>query len=183
MSEVAALSADELMELLETGARYPLGAGSKVTQLDHALQTARALERLHPDDPELAVAGLVHDIGHLLPDGSDETHAEDAAAAVRTSLGERVSGIVGLHVDAKRYLVSVESGYGGALSADSVSSLAYQGGAMGSNEVAAFLARPFAPDAVALRRSDDLGKDEDAAGTFGPEELARWAALLRRCLR
>jgi predicted HD phosphohydrolase len=178
----AGLSADELMELLATGGGCPLAPGSGVSQLGHALQTARALERLHPDDPELAVAGLVHDVGHLLPGGSDETHAEDAAAAVRGSLGERVAGIVGLHVEAKRYLVAVESRYGGALSSDSVSSLAHQGGAMRSGEAAAFLDRPLASDAVVLRRADDLAKDEDAPA-FGPGELRRWAAALRRCGR
>lgn len=179
MTDVAPLRADELMELLRTSGRQPLDRGSKVSQLAHALQTAKALEREHPDDLELAAAGLVHDIGHLLPGGRDETHAEDAAAAVRASLGARVSGIVGLHVEAKRYLVAVEGTYGGVLSADSVSSLARQGGAMGSDDVAAFLARPFAVDAVALRRADDLGKDEDGVSSFEPGELERWTARLR----
>ncbi len=184
---MANLSADELTEVLETGAGYPLDPGSGVSQLSHALQTARLLARRHPGDSELAVAGLVHDVGHLLPGGRDETHAEHAAAAVREALGDRVAGIVALHVEAKRYLVAVESGYGGALSADSVSSLAHQGGAMGPEEVAAFLALPFAADAVALRRADDLGKDESAAAGVGSgsgsPELARWAALMQRCGR
>ena len=114
-------------------------------------------------------------------------HADDAAAAVRQALGERVAGIVALHVEAKRYLVAVESGYGGALSADSVSSLAHQGGAMEPEEVTAFLALPFAADAVALRRADDLGKDEGAATGVGSvsgfPELRRWAAVMRHCGR
>jgi predicted HD phosphohydrolase len=183
MTDVVGLSADELIELLADSDGARLGPGLRVSQLDHALQTAGLLQRLNPDDPELAAAGLVHDIGHLLPGGRDETHAEDAAAAVRASLGERVSGIVGLHVEAKRYLVAVESTYGGALSTDSVTSLARQGGAMAAEEVAAFLARPFAADAVTLRKADDLGKDEDAAGSYEPGELERWAAVLWRCGR
>ena len=36
------------------------------THLDHALQTAAVLRQTFPEDVELAVAGLVHDIGHLL---------------------------------------------------------------------------------------------------------------------
>ncbi len=96
------------------------------------------------------------------------------------ALGERVAGIVGLHVEAKRYLVAVESGYGGALSSDSVTSLGRQGGAMGPEEVAAFLTLPLAADAVALRRADDHGKDEDAVAAVGPDELGRWGAELRR---
>ena len=180
MTDVVGLRTDELIDLLASGTGYPLGPGSGVSQLDHALQTARMLRRLHPDDAELAVAGLVHDVGHLLPGGHDETHAQQAAAAVREALGERVAGIVGLHVEAKRYLVAVESGYGGELAADSVSSLAHQGGAMGPDEVAAFLALPFAADAVALRRADDNGKDDDAGAAVDPEELRRWAVVLRR---
>jgi predicted HD phosphohydrolase len=185
------LSVDELMELLTTGVGRPLAPQSRVSQLDHALQTAQSLQRRHPDDPELAVAGLVHDVGHLLPGGRDETHAEDAAAAVRETLGPRVAGMVGLHVEAKRYLVAVETGYGGALAADSMSSLAHQGGAMGSDETAAFLALPWAGDAVILRRADDRGKDEgDTAGSGSgvgsgpaPRALRRWVEVMRRCER
>jgi predicted HD phosphohydrolase len=180
VTDVVGLNADELIDLLGTGVGYPLSPGSGVSQLDHALQTARLLRRLHPGDPELAVAGLVHDVGQLLPGGRDETHAEDAATAVHEALGERVAGIVGLHVEAKRYLVAVESGYGGVLSSDSVTSLGRQGGAMGPEEVAAFLALPFASDAVSLRRADDQGKDEDDVAVVGPGELGRWAAELRR---
>src|SRR6202041_2072915 len=100
-------------------------------------QTAALLAHLHPGDEELAIAGLVHDIGHLLPEGSDETHAADAARAVRRVLGERVAGIVGLHIEAKRYLVATDDGYGGVLTNDSVVSLQRQGGAMGEGDAAA----------------------------------------------
>ena len=63
-----------------------------VTQLDHALQTAALLAHLYPGDDELAAAGLVHDIGHLLPGGADETHADDRGACGTRALGERVAG-------------------------------------------------------------------------------------------
>ena len=62
--------------------------------------------------------------------GSDETHADDAARRRARALGERVAGIVGLHVEAKRYLVATEAGYGGVLTNDSVVSLGRQGGAL-----------------------------------------------------
>ena len=74
----------------------------------------------------------MHDIGHLLPGGTDQAHADDAARAVRRALGERVAGIVGLHIEAKRYLVATEDGYGGVLTRDSVISLQRQGGAISS---------------------------------------------------
>ncbi len=170
------LGVDEIVEVLATSGDRPLGPGVPVTQLDHALQTAALLERLHPGDHELAAAGLVHDIGHLLPGGTDEAHAETAAAAVRRALGERVAGTVGLHVAAKRYLVAVEGGYGGVLTDDSVISLGRQGGAMPEDETMAFLALPWAADAVALRRADDSGKVD---GLEVPE-LPHWVPLLHR---
>lgn len=173
------LEVDEMMEVLATGADHLLSPGVPVSQLDHALQTAALLAHLHPGEDELAAAGLVHDIGHLLPEGSDETHADDAARAVRRALGERVAGIVGLHIEAKRYLVATEHAYGGVLTNDSVVSLQRQGGAMGAEEAAAFLARPWAADAVTLRRADDRGKVEGLA----VPGLQSWAPLLRALTR
>ena len=169
------LSADEILDVLMTGADRPLDDGARVSQFDHALQTATLLSHRRPGDAELAVAGLVHDIGHLLPDGTDETHAETGARAVRAALGERVAGLVALHVEAKRYLVANDGGYGDVLADDSIVSLVRQGGAMTQDEAVAFSARPWAADALALRRADDSAKVE---GLEVPG-LARWAALLR----
>ena len=173
------LDVDQILDVLATGAAVPLLEGLAVSQLDHALQTAALLVRTRPDDEELAVAGLVHDLGHLLPGGSDESHAPDAARAVAPVLGERVARAVGMHVAAKRYLVAVEPGYGQVLRADSAASLAHQGGAMSPAEVEAFLAAPGAADAVALRRADDRAKaDGLRVGT-----LEDWAPALRRLAR
>jgi predicted HD phosphohydrolase len=168
------LSADEILDVLATGSERPLAPGASVSQLDHARQTAALLGHLHPGDGELAVAGLVHDIGHLLPGGTDEAHAETGARAVRGALGKRVAGMVALHVEAKRYLVASEGAYGGVLAGDSVASLVRQGGAMTEHEAEGFLARPWAADALALRRADDGAKVE---GLEVPD-LDRWAALL-----
>jgi predicted HD phosphohydrolase len=173
------LDVDAMLGVLAHGADHLLSPGVPVSQLDHALQTAALLAHLYPDDDELATAGLVHDIGHLLPAGSDETHADDAAVAVRRALGERVAGIVGLHIEAKRFLVATEDGYGGVLTTDSVVSLQRQGGAMGEGDAAAFLAQPWAADAVTLRRADDSGKVEG----LEVRELAAWAPLLHAVSR
>ena len=173
------LGVDEIVDVLAGGARRTLGPGVGVTQLDHALQTAALLAHRHPGDDELAAAGLVHDVGHLLPGGSDETHATDAADAVRWALGERVAATVGLHVAAKRYLVATEGEYGGVLTADSVTSLRRQGGAMTEQEAAAFLDRPWARDAVTLRRADDSGKVQG----LHVGDLEGWADVLRAVAR
>jgi predicted HD phosphohydrolase len=173
------LDVEAMLAVLETGADSRLSPDVPVSQLDHALQTGALLAHLHPGDDELAAAGLVHDIGHLLPGGTDEAHADDAARALRRALGERVAGIVGLHIEAKRYLVATDAGYGGLLTADSVLSLAHQGGAMSRDETASFESRRWAPDAVTLRRADDSGKVEG----LEVGDLASWVPLLQEITR
>ncbi len=145
------------------------------THLDHALQTAAVLRQDFPDDIELAVAGLVHDIGHLLPGVGDAEHAEAGAEAVREALGDRVAGPVGLHVEAKRYLVARQNAYVGVLAADSVASLALQGGPMSAEEQQEFERLPHAQRALDLRRADERGK-VDGLAVAGLEE---WMKLVR----
>ncbi len=170
------LSVEEITTVLAAGSEQKLSPSLAVSQLDHALQTAALLEREVPGDLELAAAGLVHDIGQWLPGGSDETHAEGAASAVRQALGERVAGIMALHVAAKRFLVATEGAYGRVLSGDSVVSLGRQGGAMSDAEVAAFADLPWADDAVTLRRADDRGKVEGRA----VRDLTHWVPILEQ---
>ncbi|MBV8462200.1 MAG: HD domain-containing protein, partial [Acidimicrobiales bacterium] len=170
---VTELDVDDVLDLLADASGQPLGPDLSVSQLDHALQTAARLETERPGDTVLAAAGLVHDIGHLLPGSSDETHGQDAARAVRRVLGERVAGIVALHVEAKRLLVATDPAYTGLLGSDSVSSLARQGGTFGAEAAAAFVNEPWAADAVTLRRADDAAK---VAGV-DVGDLTRWVPL------
>ena len=82
--------------------------------LDHSLQCAARLRTSHPDDVELQVAGLVHDLGWLeLDDGRwtlrlDAAHDVDGRALVAPLLGPRVAALVGGHVAAKRYLLTTD---------------------------------------------------------------------------
>jgi len=170
------LNVEQIVAVLAGGEALALGPGQPVTQLEHALQTATILRLDRPEDLELAAAGLVHDLGQLLPDARDETHAVDGADVVRAALGERVAGIVALHVEAKRYLVATDRSYKAHLTGDSVVSLARQGGALDDDEARVFMARPWAHDAVRLRRADDCSK------VVGLEvgRLAEWVSLLRR---
>ena len=162
--------------MLAAGAERPLGPGVPSRSSTTLCRRRRCCGHLHPGDHELALAGLVHDIGQRLPGGTDETHAADAARAVRQALGERVAAMVGLHVEAKRYLVATEGDYGGVLTTDSVVSLGRQGGAMSAEEAAAFLARPGRRTSLVLRRADDSGKVEGSGGRAG---LDAWVPLLR----
>jgi predicted HD phosphohydrolase len=177
------LTVDDIGQLLASGAAgEPVEDGASFTHLDHALQTATLLrsevgERgLGEQDDALIVAGLVHDIGQLLPGIGDAEHDAAGAAGVRRTLGKRVAGLVGLHVAAKRYLVARGGTYWGGLSVGSVTSLSLQGGPMSSDECSRFEALPLFDDAVALRRADDRGKVDGLV----VDGLAAWMEVVRR---
>ncbi|HSL57854.1 MAG TPA: inositol oxygenase family protein [Acidimicrobiales bacterium] len=128
----------------------------RVDSLAHALQCAEVLRQRHPDDLELQIAGLVHDLGHVA--GDVEAHGRAGRVLVEELLGERVAALVELHVPAKRYLVTIDAAYHGGLSPTSVATLVAQGGPMTDDEVAAFEAEPHHGDALVLRRADEAAK-------------------------
>jgi gamma-butyrobetaine dioxygenase len=86
---------------------------------------------------------------------------------------------VRLHVAAKRYRCVTEPGYLGLLSAESVRTLALQGGPMTPEQAAAFEALPYARDAVAVRRWDDEAKDPAVTAP----EFGHFEALLTALLK
>ena len=144
--------------------------GEPVTQLEHALQTAMRAEDAGAS-PALVTAALLHDLGHMLNDqgetptlrGVDDLHQYAALPFLRPLFADDVLAPIRLHVDAKRYLCATRDGYFDALSVDSKRSLALQGGIFTPEEADAFIALPFAADAVAVRLWDDLAKVADAA--------------------
>ena len=127
--------------------------------VEHGLQCAYELSLVAPDDLELQIAGLVHDIGHRLVPGDEAGHGRHGADAVRLLLGPRVADLVELHVPAKRYLVARERSYAESLSPDSVHTLVLQGGPMRPLEMRGFEAMPGAFDALLLRRADEAAKE------------------------
>jgi len=147
----------------------------ELTELDHALQCAFDLRQVRPDDTELQVAGLVHDVGHRFAD--DEGHGRAGAAWARPLLGDRVADLVEAHVTAKRYLVAVDPTY--RLSELSTATLAVQGGPLTPAERARFERAPFFADAVLLRRADDAAK---VPGRSVPP-LSAWLAVLEEVER
>jgi phosphonate degradation associated HDIG domain protein len=144
--------------------------GEPVTQLEHALQTATRAEDAGAS-AALITAALLHDLGHLLNDqgatptlrGIDDLHQFAALPFLRPLYGDDVLAPIRLHVDAKRYLCATRAGYFDALSVDSKRSLALQGGIFTPQQAAAFIAQPFAADAVSVRLWDDLAKVANAA--------------------
>lgn len=176
---------DRIMTLLQqAGAeRYGMEA---VSQLEHALQCAMHAERTG-STPELVTACLLHDIGHLVGEGDegqaergvDARHEVLAAEWLAQHFPPAVVEPVRLHVDAKRYLCRAEPAYWAGLSPASKTSLEVQGGIYSADEAAAFMARPFAADAVKLRRWDDAAK----APRLKTPDLAHYRPLVGRALK
>lgn len=171
-----AASLDEVIEVLHSSASYDLTLDPSAHHdlLDHGLQTAAVIRSGHPDDAELQVAGLLHDIGHVLPPCDDVVHGDVAADYLRPVLGDRVADLVRLHVPAKRYLASTEPTYRDLLDYGSTTSLERQGGDMDDDERVAFEAEALYSDALTLRRADEAAK---VAGLEVPGPDA-WGAVL-----
>lgn len=155
---------DALLQLLieRGGGQYGY---EPVTQLEHALQSAMLAERAG-EPAAMVVAALFHDIGHLLDEsdvtrlerGEDDRHEMRAVSTLRRCFNSNVCGPVALHVAAKRFLCATEPGYLEQLSSASRQSLAVQGGAMSTTEVARFTATRHARASIRLRQYDDLAK-------------------------
>jgi len=139
--------------------------GEKVTQAEHALQSAALAEAEHAG-PALIVAALLHDVGHLIHTGGediaergiDARHEAIGAAYLARHFGAAVVEPVRLHVPAKRYLCAIDKTYWQDLSPASKRSLELQGGIFSPDEAEAFADLPQAQDAVRLRRWDDQAK-------------------------
>jgi phosphonate degradation associated HDIG domain protein len=161
-------------------------SGEGVTQLEHALQTAQRAEHAGADDA-LVTAALLHDLGHLLNQqgetptarGIDDRHQYFAIPFIRALFPPAVVEAIRLHVDAKRALCAIDPTYYEALSEDSKRSLTLQGGVFSREETEKFLARPFAENAMQLRRWDDAAK---VAGESTPP-LAHYLEISARCAR
>ena len=158
-----------------------------VTQLEHALQCA-CLARRAGAAPATIAAALLHDIGHLLePEGGgraiergeDARHEVAAHNFLRPWFPSAVTDPIRWHVDAKRYLVATDgAAYRATLSRASLRSLEVQGGPFRQAEAAAFAARPFAAEAVRVRRWDDGAKTPGAA----TPPLEAFRGLLTACI-
>jgi phosphonate degradation associated HDIG domain protein len=156
--------ADEIENLFSCygGAAY---LGEAVSQLEHALQAAFLADQAAAP-PELVIAALLHDIGHLLhglpeaiaEEGIDARHEDLGAAWLDAHFGPAVTEPIRLHVAAKRYLCAVDLDYRRALSPASEISLKLQGGPADPAQIRDFEANPHSTAAVQLRRWDDAAK-------------------------
>ncbi|MEB0139980.1 MULTISPECIES: phosphonate degradation HD-domain oxygenase [unclassified Undibacterium] len=158
------LSTIQIIELFDQAGNALYG-GEAITQTEHALQTAWQAEQSGGDDA-LVIACLLHDLGHMLcqqsdhelVEGKDDLHQLRVLPYLRGLVPSTVIETIRLHVDAKRYLCQSDPSYSAALSDASRMSMALQGGVMDSAEASAFIAKPQAAQALALRRYDDAAK-------------------------
>jgi predicted HD phosphohydrolase len=171
------VTVDDLLALLATGSG--VFDEPAVDGLAHALQCGALLRSEHPDDTELAAAGLVHDIADIAYPADHGDHAQRGAALVEPLLGPRVAKLVGAHVRAKRYLVTTDPAYRAQLSPRSVETLSLQGDALAADAIAQMAADPDLDAMLTLRRADERAKDPAAA----PPELETWRALLQDVAR
>ena len=139
--------------------------GERLSQTAHALQCAWLAEK-EGASAALVVAALLHDIGHLVNPhdrtarnkGEDGFHEVVGCDYLSRWFGPDVTQPIMWHVAAKRYLTAVEPDYFATLSAGSVRSLELQGGPYTTERAANFIERPYAKDAVKLRRWDEGAK-------------------------
>ena len=180
-----ALSLDDIRHLFDQHGSIAY-SGEPVTQLQHALQSAMLAEQSGASR-ELIVAALLHDLGHLLNQqgetpterGIDDLHQYFALPFLRPLFSDAVLEPIRLHVDAKRCLCAIDASYYGRLSADSVRSLELQGGIFDDEAAQAFLAKPYAKDAIALRRWDDEAKDANRVTPELPYYMEMAASVAR----
>lgn len=190
----AALSGmtDRLLDAMAGSAARRYGT-ERVSELAHALQCAE-LAREAGADEELTLACLLHDVGRFAVDQSlisdrvggggrghhsARGHHEVGADLIAPYVPERVTWLVRMHADAKRYLCTTEPGYHATLSPASQHTMTLQGGLMSPEEVARHAAHPWLGDALRLRRWDDLAK---VVGKV-TAPLAAWEPLLRSYFR
>lgn len=147
--------------------------------LSHALQCGAILRVEHPYDPELAAAGLVHDIADIAYPDDHTGHDRRGAELVEPLLGPRVARLVGAHVIAKRYLVTTEPAYRRRLSTRSAETLGAQGDALADADLTALAADPDLTAILDLRRADERAKDPDALVSG----LESWRPLLLEVAR
>jgi phosphonate degradation associated HDIG domain protein len=158
--------AQEIEELFGKGGSEAY-FGERVTQLQHALQSANLAVKADADD-ELVLAALLHDIGHLLGGQLDADlgvidHDRSCLEWLRErGFSARVIELIGGHVAAKRYLVATNPAYRDRLSEASERTLRLQGGPMNQDEIDAFESNPHYKDMLRLRSWDEQAKDPEA---------------------
>ena len=183
MKTNAGMVAEEIILLLNSkgGSEY---IGEPLSKLEHMVQSAVLAEEQKLGD-EMIIAALLHDIGHICVDTTDENdmggcgvidHEATGADFLRErGFSERIASAVANHVPAKRYLCFKYPDYNEALSGASKKTLEFQGGPMMQSEADVFEKLLYFNDIIALRRIDELAKIENIPL---PENLDMYKKLM-----
>lgn len=166
------LEAEKVIEMIfqlfkENGADEYIG--EPVSKYEHMVQSAMMAEDLGYAD-ELIIAALMHDIGHLCAELTEENNMNGFGIKDHDILGAKLLRELGFsnlviaavenHVLAKRYLCTKFSDYFEKLSLASIETLKLQGGTMNEDEVALFEAHQYFEEIIKIRKIDELAKDE-----------------------
>ena len=177
------LTVAQILQLYAEQGNLPYG-DEPVSQLEHALQCATLAETA-AESPEMILACLLHDLGHLLhhlgrdvgEQGIDDRHEYRVIPYLKPLFEPAVLEPIRLHVQAKRYLCAVDPDYWSRLSEVSKTTLNLQGQIFSEAEAEAFMAQPYAKEAVQLRLYDDHAKQLD----YKTPDLAHFTDLLYAC--
>ena len=145
-------------------------AGEKVSQLEHMVQAAQLAKEGGYDD-EIVLAAFLHDIGHICAashitadmNGFGVMNHEKIGANFLRKRGfsERIARLVENHVSAKRFLTFKYPEYYEGLSEASKKTLEFQGGKMNYDEAMLFEQDDLFKEFIAMRRWDELAKEEN----------------------
>ncbi len=153
--------------------------GENCTQYEHMAQCGWWAEQKRYGSA-MAVAAFLHDVGHLIAEDLDLSgrdrwgyvHHDTLAEEWLREWGfpEEVSQPVGLHVQAKKYLVTAKPGYAEGLSTASRTTLEQQGGPFSEQECREFEKLPGFKNVILLRELDEMGKADE----FELPDLEYW---------
>ena len=161
--------------------------GENCTQYEHMAQCGWWADQKGFEE-ELAIAAFLHDVGHLIAEEQDLEDRDELGYARHDELAEnwlRQQGLpesicvpIGMHVQAKRYLVTRNKSYLADLSLASKATLAQQGGPFSEAQCLAFESSPHFDQAIRLRELDELGKADD----FDLPPLDYWLQRIKHYL-
>lgn len=151
--------------------------GSSIFQASQGVRTALRIEELG-GDKHLQLAGLLHNIGHVMTkpsiylDGVDTKHEQIGFMWLKyNKFPENVIYPIRNHVNAKRFMCSTEWGYYESLSKECKESFKLQGGFMSQEEKKLFSREPYFKESLILRRANDQIRNKSTSSIIDFEHL------------
>lgn len=157
---------DTIIQILEQASEQNY-IGEAISQQSHALQAADLAQKSGATE-EVVLAALLHDIGHLLNAPNEKSmggfgvvNHEGKAEAFLKDLGfsDKILALVKGHVEAKRYLCTLDEHYFNQLSPASKVTFKYQGGKFSPGEMKSFKDAPWFKEKLDIRGWDEKAKE------------------------